>query len=75
MRSARFMPTAQREQLKGYVPPMTYLKCENCGTINSRPHVDGDYIFKSVEEKCPKCGATNMLIISIHVEEKNKRAK
>ncbi|MEM1517714.1 MAG: hypothetical protein QXI27_02450 [Nitrososphaerota archaeon] len=74
MNSIRFMPSVQKEQLKGYIPPLTYLKCESCGTINSRPHIDGDYIFKKVEEKCPKCGGTDMIIISIHVEERTKHS-
>jgi len=75
MMGTRFMPAVQREQLKGYIPPLSYLKCETCGTVNSRPHMDGDYIFKKVEEKCPKCGGTSMIIISIHVEEKTRQAK
>lgn len=75
MRGIRFMPSIQKEHMKGFIPPLTFLKCESCGTIHSRPHAAGDYIFKSVEEKCPKCGGTSMTIVSIHVEEKTKHSK
>lgn len=53
--------------------PMTYLKCLECGTINSRPFKDGDYVFKIVEEKCPKCGSNKMKIIGIYVKEPQKK--
>ncbi|MDW8021755.1 MAG: hypothetical protein RMI78_03895 [Nitrososphaerota archaeon] len=52
--------------------PLTHLKCLECGTVNSRPFTGGDYVFKEVEERCPKCGASKMKIIGIYVEEERK---
>ena len=53
--------------------PLTYLKCLECGTVNSRPFKNGDYVFKIVEEKCPKCGANETKIIGIYVKEPEKK--
>ena len=63
----------QRREEKGVLKPLTYLKCLECGTVNSRPFKDGDYVFKEVEEKCPKCGANKMKIIGIYVKEAPKK--
>ncbi len=54
---------------KPIIRPLTYLKCLSCATINSRPFKEGDYIFKEIEEKCPKCGGEKMKIIGIYVKE------
>lgn len=61
--------------LKGmqrYVPPTTFLKCSNCGTENSRPFEENDYIFKKANERCPKCGGSEMLIVNIYVKERKE---
>jgi len=66
----------QSKQKFGEVPkPLTYLQCLNCNTVNSRPFKDGDHIFKEVEEKCPKCGSTKMLIIGIYVREEKAKTR
>jgi len=52
--------------------PLTYLRCLNCGIVNSRPFMDGDYVFKEVEERCPKCGGNRMKITGIYVKEPEK---
>lgn len=49
--------------------PITQLKCMNCGSIHTRPHKEGDYIFGKVEEKCPNCGGTSHIITAIYVED------
>lgn len=60
----------------GKVPkPLTYLLCLNCKTENSRPFMEGDYVFKEVKEKCPKCGGDRMLITGIYVKEEKKARK
>lgn len=47
------------------------MRCEACGTFHSRPHQVQDYVFKRLKSFCPKCNSeTEMLIVSIHVEEK-----
>lgn len=52
-----------------YVPPTTFLVCGTCGTENSRPFEENDYIFKKTNERCPKCGGNEMLIVGIYVKE------
>lgn len=60
----------------GKVPePLTHLTCLECRTENSRPFKEGDYVFKEVEEKCPKCGASRMLITGIFVEARQEEKK
>ncbi len=61
------------ELLRPAVSPTTFLKCNSCGTVHSRPYQQGDYVFKEVEMKCPKCGGESMTIVSIHVEEQKQR--
>ncbi|MEM4374158.1 MAG: hypothetical protein QXI97_04065 [Nitrososphaerota archaeon] len=57
------------------VQTITFLKCGECGAENSRPFMEGDYVFKMVDgEKCPKCGSVRSRIINIYVPEK-KEAK
>jgi len=67
----------QTKQGLGKVPkPLTYLLCLSCKTENSRPFKEGDYIFKEVEEKCPKCGSNHMIITGIYVkDEEVKKGK
>jgi len=58
--------------------PLTFLLCKSCNTENSRPFKQNDYIFKEItgEEKCPKCGATDMVIVNIYIpDEKEKKEK
>ncbi len=56
-----------------YPQPLTFLKCLSCGTENSRPFKEGDYIFGMVDsEKCPKCGGTSSKIVNIYVPEKKE---
>lgn len=50
---------------------MTHLTCLSCKTENSRPHQEGDHIFKQTG-KCPKCGG-EMMITGIYVEEPKKK--
>ncbi|MCS6783833.1 MAG: hypothetical protein RMI43_02790 [Candidatus Caldarchaeum sp.] len=51
--------------------PLTFLKCLECGTENSRPFKEADYVLKVVEdEKCPKCGSMKSKIVNIYVPEK-----
>ena len=71
MESVRMFPQMRGE--KPLLKPLTYLKCPECGTTNSRPFKEGDYVFKEVEEKCPKCGCAKMKIIGIYVKEKPKK--
>lgn len=68
-----FSPQYPREQFKKFIPPLTFLKCNSCGTTHSRQFREGDYVFEDLEEKCPSCGAEKMTIISIHVEEKPRQ--
>jgi len=60
----------QKPQFKEFIQPLTHLTCFSCNTENSRPFRDGDYIFKEVEEKCPKCGSSKMLITGIYIEDR-----
>jgi len=64
-----------KERAKKVVTPLTYLKCLECSTVNSRPFKEGDYVFKEVEEKCPKCGSNRMKIIGIYVKEEAKEKR
>jgi len=66
----------QPRQGLGRVPkPLTFLLCLSCNTENSRPFRDGDYVFKEVEEKCPKCGGERMVITGIYVREERQEAR
>jgi len=58
--------------MKKVLQPLTFLICLECKTENSRPFKEGDYIFKEVDEKCPKCGASRMLITGIYVREEEE---
>ncbi|MEN3048557.1 MAG: hypothetical protein ABDH63_07255 [Candidatus Caldarchaeales archaeon] len=65
----------QKEELpKQVAVPVTVMRCEACGTVHSRPHQAQDYVFKRVKSFCPKCNSeTEMLIVSIHVEERRQQ--
>ena len=64
-----------RKEAEKIPVPLTHMKCLKCGTINSRPFKEGDYVFKEVEEKCPKCGHDKMRIIGIYVKEEKEKKK
>ena len=71
---AGFWGRRRRAAAKKDKPPMTHLVCLSCKTENSRPHQEGDHIFKQTG-KCPKCGG-GMKITGIYVEEpKEKKAR
>lgn len=63
------------KDMQRYIPPLTFLKCSNCGTENSRPFQEDDYIFKKTNEKCPRCGGNEMLIVNIYVKEKKEESR
>jgi len=55
------------------MPPLTTtLECQKCGFKNVRDFQRGDYIFKQLEEQCPKCNEKAMSIGSIFREIKEK---
>ncbi len=53
-------------------PIMTTITCEKCGFKNIREFQRGDYIFKEVEDTCPKC-KEKMYISAIYREVKEKK--
>lgn len=68
-----FWGSRRRAAARKEEPPMTHLTCLSCKTENSRPHQEGDHIFKKTG-KCPKCGG-GMMITGIYVEEPKKKKK
>ena len=55
------------------IPPMnTTLECVKCGFRNIRDFQKGDYVYKHVEDPCPKCNEKAMNIGSIFREVKDK---
>lgn len=55
------------------IPPMnTTLECKKCGLRNIRDFQKGDYVYKPVEDQCPKCKEKTMNIGSIFREVKEK---
>jgi len=56
----------------GMQPLTTTLLCQKCGFKNVRDFQRGDYIFKQLEEQCPKCNEKSMSIGSIFREVKEK---
>lgn len=55
-------------------PMITTIRCRNCGFKNVREFQRGDFIFKELDETCPKCNV-KMVIASIYREVKEKRQK
>jgi len=53
-------------------PLNTTLSCQKCGFKNIRDFQRGDYVFKQMEEPCPKCNEKSMSISSIFREVKEK---
>ena len=69
-----FWGTRRRAVTNKEEAPMTHLICLSCKTENSRPHQEGDHVFKETGE-CPKCGG-KMMITGIYVEEpKEKKSR
>jgi len=56
----------------GMEPLTTTLECQKCGFKNIREFQRGDYIFKQLEDQCPKCNEKAMSIGSIFREVKEK---
>jgi len=57
------------------LPPLTTtLECQKCGFKNVRDFQRGDFVFKQLEDQCPKCNEKAMSIGSIFrvVKEKEK---
>ncbi|HID04306.1 MAG TPA: hypothetical protein EYH45_05695 [Candidatus Caldiarchaeum subterraneum] len=66
----------RRSELEKPKPPLTFLRCKNCGTEHSRLFKHNDYIFKEIrgeEDKCPKCGSPEMIIVNIYVPEEREK--
>jgi len=53
-------------------PLNTTVLCEKCGFKNVRDFQRGDYVFKQMEEPCPKCNEKALTIGSIFREVKEK---
>jgi len=53
-------------------PLNTTLLCQKCGFRNVRDFQRGDYVFKQMEEPCPKCNEKAVTINSIFREVKEK---
>jgi hypothetical protein len=53
-------------------PMNTTLLCKKCGFRNIRDFQRGDYVFKPLEEPCPKCNEKAVTIGSIFREVKEK---
>jgi len=53
-------------------PINTTLECQKCGFKNVREFQRGDYVFKHMEDQCPKCNEKTMTIGSIFREVKEK---
>jgi hypothetical protein len=55
------------------MPPLTTtLECQKCGFKNVRDFQRGDFVFKPLEEQCPKCNEKAMSIGSIFREVKER---
>jgi len=53
-------------------PINTTLECQKCGFKNVREFQRGDYVFKHIEDQCPKCNEKTMTVGSIFREVKEK---
>jgi predicted RNA-binding Zn-ribbon protein involved in translation (DUF1610 family) len=54
------------------LPVNTTVECQKCGFKNIRDFQRGDYVYKHVEDQCPKCNEKTMAIGSIFRELKDK---
>jgi DNA integrity scanning protein DisA with diadenylate cyclase activity len=70
--------TKRRPLKKGLeIQPLnTTVLCQKCGFKNVREFQRGDYVFKEMEEPCPKCNEKTLSINAIfrEVKEKTKRS-
>ena len=70
--------TKRRPLKKGLeIQPLnTTVLCQKCGFKNVREFQRGDYVFKQMEEPCPKCNEKTLSINAIfrEVKEKTKRS-
>ncbi len=70
--------TKRRPLKKGLeIQPLnTTVLCQKCGFKNVREFQRGDYVFKQMEEPCPKCNEKTLSISAIfrEVKEKTKRS-
>ena len=70
--------TKRRPLKKGLeIQPLnTTVLCQKCGFKNVRGFQRGDYVFKQMEEPCPKCNEKTLSINAIfrEVKEKTKRS-
>jgi hypothetical protein len=57
-------------------PVNTTVSCQKCGFKNIREFQRGDYVFKEMDEPCPKCNEKTLSINAIfrEVKEKTKRS-
>lgn len=57
-------------------PLNTTLLCQKCGFKNVREFQRDDYVFKQMDEPCPKCNEKTLSVTAIfrEVKEKTKRA-
>ncbi len=56
-------------------PLNTTIKCQKCGYSNVREFQRGDYVFKRMDEPCPKCSEKALSVISVFREVKEKAKK
>jgi DNA integrity scanning protein DisA with diadenylate cyclase activity len=70
--------TKRRPLKKGLeIQPLnTTVLCQKCGFKNVREFQRGDYVFKQMEDPCPKCNEKTLSINAIfrEVKEKTKRS-
>ena len=70
--------TKRRPLKKGLeIQPLnTTVLCQKCGFKNVREFQRGDYVFKQMDEPCPKCNEKTLSINAIfrEVKEKTKRS-
>ena len=55
----------ERKRLKSI--KISTIKCQ-CGEQFQREFCEGDYLFKQVQEKCPKCGNSQTTITEMYLE-------
>ncbi len=53
---------------------VSLVKCKSCDYSLERPFKEGDYVGKTLEDKCPKCGG-DLVIKAIYVEKVVARAR
>jgi hypothetical protein len=70
--------TKKRPLKQGFeIQPLnTTVLCQKCGFKNMREFQRGDYVFKQMDDPCPKCNEKTLSISAIfrEVKEKTKRS-